>query len=408
MLLDAPRDGLPPVLSTPPQFSSAARSLAAGHGPIAVDTERAQSFRFDDRIFLLQLRRAGSGTTLIAPEQHRAAASRALAGTLNSATWIIHSAPNDLPMLRAMGFYPPRLIDTEIASRFLGLDKPNLSASLEHFLGISLAKGHGRENWSRWPLPTSWLTYAALDVELLIELSDTQRSKLASEGKIEWMEQECAHILRCHDHDPEEPSWTSVKGARALKSRKQRAFVREIWRVRRQVAQRHDLPEHRILPHPLVLRLAQQQPSSAADIKRTIAEDQHVRELPSRIRQELIQQISCACGRARSLAPERWPGRVYSRGCPAIYSIKTTDPVYKSTLRAMRRDLGRVAASLGIDAGLLIDASTLKRLIAHCVNNDGLEPRELDEDLTRFGVRPWQRELVRPVCEANLVVSSHF
>ena len=37
-------------------------------------------------------------------------------------------------------------------------------------LGFGLAKDHSAADWSTRPLPDSWLVYAALDVELLLDL----------------------------------------------------------------------------------------------------------------------------------------------------------------------------------------------------------------------------------------------
>ena len=62
-----PRDGLPPLIVTGEALADAARRLAAGPGPVAVDAERASGFRYGHRAFLVQLRRRGAGTVLIDP-----------------------------------------------------------------------------------------------------------------------------------------------------------------------------------------------------------------------------------------------------------------------------------------------------------------------------------------------------
>ncbi|WKD61359.1 Ribonuclease D [Corynebacterium ciconiae DSM 44920] len=408
MQLDEPRDGLPPVYSTPTEFQHAAAALAAGHGPIAVDTERAQTYRFDDRIFLLQLRRAGSGSFLIAPERHRRELPRILAPVLNPETWILHSAHNDLPMLRALGIYPSGLIDTEIASRLLGVDKPNLSNSLQHFLGISLAKGHGRENWSRWPLPSSWLNYAALDVELLIELAEAQAALLEQENKSSWMAQECAHLLALCDVDAPEPSWTGVKGVGTIRSRKQLAFMRELWAGRRTVARKHDLPPFKVLPNPLLLELARRQPRSKKELKDAVQPQRRLKDVPSRVRAELLDELSMALGRARAMRKETWPQRPGENQRSGDYGVKSSDPLYKASLQAVREDLEDLGESLHLDRGLLIDARAMKKIVAHSVNVGPLDDAELDADYQRFDVRPWQQELTRTIFHRHLQASSNY
>ncbi len=78
---------------------------------------------------------------------------------------------------------PQRLFDTEIAARLLGLKRFGLAAVTEHFLGLTLAKEHSAADWSYRPLPRDWRNYAALDVELLIELETKMRAELKRQGK---------------------------------------------------------------------------------------------------------------------------------------------------------------------------------------------------------------------------------
>lgn len=126
-LRQVPVDGTPKVLLSPREFHAAADRLAAGTGPFAIDTERASAYRYDDRAFLVQIRREGAGTFLLAPEHHRTELRAALAPVLNGQEWVVHAAPSDLPCLAWLGLYPGRLFDTELAARFAGFAHPNLS-----------------------------------------------------------------------------------------------------------------------------------------------------------------------------------------------------------------------------------------------------------------------------------------
>jgi ribonuclease D len=55
----APADGVPPVLLYPSDMVRAADQLAGGSGPFAIDAERASGFRYSNRAYLIQIRRAG-------------------------------------------------------------------------------------------------------------------------------------------------------------------------------------------------------------------------------------------------------------------------------------------------------------------------------------------------------------
>ena len=56
--------------------------------------------------------------------------------------------------------------DTELAGRLLGYPRVGLATLVEELTGRRLRKEHSAVDWSRRPLPTPWLEYAALDVEV--------------------------------------------------------------------------------------------------------------------------------------------------------------------------------------------------------------------------------------------------
>jgi len=129
-----------------------AAAMAAGTGPIAVDAERASGFKYSQRAYLVQLRRAGSGTALVDPiplgsDLHD------LAPALTGPEWVLHAAGQDLACLAEVGLAPSRLFDTELAGRLAGLPRVGLGPLVEQLLGLVLEKGHGAADWSRRPLP---------------------------------------------------------------------------------------------------------------------------------------------------------------------------------------------------------------------------------------------------------------
>ncbi len=173
-----PRDGLPPVVETGGALAEVTDALARGQGPVAVDAERASGYRYGQRAYLVQLRRAGTGTVLIDP-----IACPVLSGldaALADAEAVLHAASQDLPCLSELGFRPRRLFDTELAGRLLGYPRVALGTLVEEVLGFHLEKGHSAADWSARPLRTELLRYAALDVEVLIELRDALADELAA------------------------------------------------------------------------------------------------------------------------------------------------------------------------------------------------------------------------------------
>ena len=107
--LARPCDGVPPVSVSADEITGAARKLAAGSGPFAVDAERASGFRYSNRAYLIQIRRAGAGTVLIDPVNHGGSpidVLAPLAGVLADDEWILHAADQDLPCLAGVGLHP--------------------------------------------------------------------------------------------------------------------------------------------------------------------------------------------------------------------------------------------------------------------------------------------------------------
>ncbi len=141
--LPYPADGVPEVSVTRRQLGAAADLLAGGHGPFAVDAERASGFRYSNRAYLIQIRRAGAGTVLIDPVgagEDPAALLRPVAEVLDDDEWILHAADQDLACLAEVGMWPKALYDTELAGRLAGFERVNLAAMVQRLLGLGLAK----------------------------------------------------------------------------------------------------------------------------------------------------------------------------------------------------------------------------------------------------------------------------
>ena len=185
-----PRDGVPPLSVSRTEIAGAAALLASGTGSFAVDAERASGFRYSNRAYLVQIRREGAGTVLIDPVNHGedpVATLAPVAAVLATDEWVLHAADQDLPCLAEIGLTPPRLYDTELAGRLAGFERVNLAAMVQRLLGLQLMKGHGAADWSKRLLPADWLNYAALDVEVLLELraaiADVLRERAKPSGR---------------------------------------------------------------------------------------------------------------------------------------------------------------------------------------------------------------------------------
>lgn len=262
--LTAPADGVPDLIATQSALERAVDAFAAGTGPVAVDAERASGYRYGQQNYLVQLRRAGSGTALVDPVPLPDLSS--LNAALEGVEWVFHAASQDLHPLSEQGLVPDAIFDTELAARLLGLQRVGLGSVVREVLGLGLAKEHSAADWSIRPLPVSWLTYAALDVEVLVDLREALGERLEGAGKAEWARQEFEAVRLASPPAPRVDPWRRVSGASTLRSRRQLAVVRSLWQTREDNARRRDISPGRVLPDRAIIAAAQAMPRNVGGL----------------------------------------------------------------------------------------------------------------------------------------------
>jgi len=259
------RDPLPPVIEDVAALDEYCDAIAAGSGPVALDAERASGYRYSQRAYLVQVRREGASTALIDPIAVGGDLT-ALDTAIGEGEWILHAATQDLACLAEVGLRPRRLFDTEHAGRLLNLPRVGLASLVEHYLGRSLAKEHSAADWSTRPLPEPWLVYAALDVEVLIELRDLIAADLEKTGKTEWAAQDFEALLSFTGAPAREEPWRRTSGIHQARGRRALGLVREIWQARDAIAAERDTTPGRILPDLSILEMARTPPANLDEL----------------------------------------------------------------------------------------------------------------------------------------------
>jgi ribonuclease D len=388
-----PRDGLPPVIETDAALAEAIIGLAQGHGPVAVDAERASGYRYGQRAYLVQLRRAGAGTILIDP-----IACPELSGVdaaLQDAEAILHAASQDLPCLAELGFRPRQLFDTELAGRLLGYPRVALGTLVEEVLGFHLEKGHSAADWSVRPLREELLRYAALDVEVLIELRDALAAELAEQGKTEWARQEFAAVLAAKPAAARPDPWRRTSGIHRVQSRRGLAVVRELWTVRDRIAQAADLSPRRVLPDSAIIEAARSLPSTYQQLTRISG---FTGRQARRHEKEWLAAVTKARTSADSELPDATGGPVLS-GPPPAHRWAERDPAAAARLAAARAAVTAIAEANQLPVENLLAPDTLRRLSWD--PPQPCDPGSVAEVLAGYGARPWQIELTAgPIASA--------
>ena len=385
-----PAEGVPEVCVSVAEIARAADTLASGTGSFAVDAERASGFRYSNRAYLIQIRRSGAGTVLIDPAHHGDSpidALRPVAEVLATDEWILHAADQDLPCLAEVGLRPPRLYDTELAGRLAGFERVNLAAMVQRLLGLGLAKGHGAADWSKRPLPADWLNYAALDVEVLIELRDAVGEVLADQGKTDWAAEEFEY-LRCAESSPtRRDRWRRTSGIHKVKTARGLAAVREIWTVRDRIARGRDIAPGRILPDAAIVAAALADPGTVDELTALPVFGGQKQRRSARVWLEAL-----ATARTTEDLPEISEPL---SGPPPAARWARRNPEAAARLEAARSAMSGLSERVGVPAENLLTPELLRRLCWDWQGTDDVAAA-VENYLRDNGARAWQRSLAVP------------
>ncbi|HYN57128.1 MAG TPA: HRDC domain-containing protein [Motilibacterales bacterium] len=384
------RDGLPQLTQGEVDLERVVRDLRAGTGPIALDTERASGYRYGQSAYLIQIRREGAGSALIDPRAIPGLPG--LAQALTGPEWILHAASQDLPCLAELHLAPTTLFDTELAGRLLGMARVGLGPMVEDVLGVTLVKGHGAADWSRRPLPADWLEYAALDVEVLIELRTELGARLERAGKLGWAEQEFGAVRDAPPPPPRVDPWRRTSGIHNLRSRRSLAIVEHLWVARDRIGQEVDTAPGRLLPDSSILAVA-------TALLRDMDALRALKAFHGRGATRYQRAWATALADAWAV-PERDlpPTALKGDGPPPPRSWPQRDPAAAARLDRARSSLQKRAEELELPVENLLTPDLVRRLMWQPPEDGG----SVAGVLSHAGARPWQVELTAGLLEAAI------
>ncbi|GGO71933.1 HRDC domain-containing protein [Nocardioides deserti] len=384
------RDGLPPVVDTAEALAEVCARIAAGTGPVAIDAERASGYRYSSRAYLVQLRREGAGTALVDPIafDDLAPLQEALEGT----EWILHAATQDLPCLAEVGLTPTSLFDTELAGRLLGYPRVGLATLVETVLGFSMKKEHSAVDWSTRPLPEPWLEYAALDVEVLVELREAIAAELVAQGKDEWAQQEFDH-LRSFEQPARVDAWRRTSGLHRVRGRRALGAVRALWELRDSIAEQRDVTPGRIIPDAAIIAAATAMPMERSALLST--KGFHGRGA-ERYANRWIAALREVAEMDEADLPSRSPR---GDGPPLPRAWAEKDPVAADRLQLAREAMTALADEHGLPVENLLTPDYLRRTLwtPPATRDPGDLLDAVAGVLQGYGARSWQVALAAPV-----------
>jgi ribonuclease D len=363
-------------------FRSALDDLLQAEGPLAVDAERASGFRYSSRAYLVQVHRVGSANYLIDPLG--VGNLEDLTTELGDQEWIVHAAHQDLSCLREVGVSPVTLFDTELGARIAGLPRVGLQGVVEDVLGLRLAKEHSAADWSTRPLPPSWLTYAALDVELLPRVRHEIHRILSEQNKLDIAREEFEAQLTLGPSQARQDPWRRLSGLHQVRGPQALAIARELWVAREDLAKKTDTAPGRLVPDRSLVAAVLANPSSKSAL--AALKDFHGRASRSHLGLwwEAIER-----GKTTQDLPQV---RVTSDGPPPPRVWAEKNPEAWRRLEGARAVLSALSEEHSIPVENLLTPDFLRRLCwepPHPPNTESVA-----EALRERGARPWQVSLL--------------
>lgn len=212
---------------------------------------------------------------------------------------VAHAASADIEVLwRACEALPARLFDTQVAGGFLGHSSASLARLAEAFLGVKIAKADRLSDWSRRPLTSSQVGYAAADVAHLLRLADALSVELRRRGRLAWAEEESALLVRRPPFPPDpREAWWKLPDNRSLQG-SSRAVAQEVAAWREMKARERDVLPRSVLPDLALLSIAHSPPKTLAALR-------EVRGIDARhLKEGADEEILAAVARGQELPAE--------------------------------------------------------------------------------------------------------
>jgi ribonuclease D len=307
---------------------------------------------------------------------------------------VFHAATQDLPCLAEIGYRPGTIFDTELAGRLLGYPRVALGTMVEEVLGYRLAKEHSAADWSMRPLAEEMLRYAALDVEVLVDLRDALAAQLEEQGKAEWASQEFAAIAAAPPPAPRPDPWRRTSDIHKVRNRRGLAVVRELWETRDEIAREADLSPRRVLADRAIVEAARTLPPGRPQL------DEITGFLARNARKHGAAWMA-AIRRARSLDESQLPEVTGppAVGPPPANRWPDRDPAAAARLAAARETVKAIAERRGLPVENLLVPDAVRRLSWE--PPDPPAPDAIGKTLASLGARPWQAELTAgPLADA--------
>jgi ribonuclease D len=255
-----------------------------------------------------------------------------------------------------------------------------------------MRKEHSAADWSKRPLPESWLDYAALDVEVLLELRALMKTALVAAGTDEWARQEFEHLLGFKPTVRVDP-WRRTSQMHKVRSRHGIAAVKLLWEARNELAADRDVTPGKIIPDAAIVEAAMAMPQDRAALLA-------LKGFHGRGAERYSTRWIAAIREAAALPESELPPRTLrGDGPPVPRAWAEKDPVAARRLAHARDAITALGEKVNTPIEQLLTPDSLRRLLWSPPRTRQPEAllAAIGDQLASYGARPWQVELTAPL-----------
>jgi ribonuclease D len=236
------------------------------------------------------------------------------------------------------------------------------------------------------------LNYAALDVELLIELRNIIAQLLFDAKKLPWAEAEFAAILAAPPNPPRVDPWRRTSGMHKIRKRNQLAIIRSLWNARNQIAESLDVSPGKLLNDSAIIELAINPPANKRDF------DKVLRPIGLRARwKENLEIWLAAIAEAVALSENDYPEmRAAGDSMPPTKIWKERFPEKYAPYTHARAAVEARALELDIPVENLISPDVIRKLVWKLSD-------DVAKDAIELGARPWQVAEIAELVKAAML-----
>ena len=312
------------------------------HARLGVDTEFMRERTYYAQLCLTQI---SGGDDIWCVDPLSGHPQEAFWDELLAHGWVLHSARQDIEVIyQTAQRMPASIFDTQVAAALLGFPaQVGYAGLVKELFGVEIHKMHTRADWSRRPLRSEFLEYAAEDVEYLLPAFEALGERLEAKGRMEWALEDSAWLL-----DPalyttgDGQAIDRLKGARNMRGRRRAAAARLAdWRE--QEAIRRNRPRQWILRDNVLVDIAYRLPQSESELGGI---DGLPPKLLRRVGQDLLEAVAKSARDDRDYEPPRPP-----------------DEAQKALLKEMQSRVAACARDLGIAAETVASKRELSAII---------------------------------------------